>query len=154
MIPATNKKERKENIQFMAGNAVGCFFSGKMILSLYKIWHMYKYNILYYHLLDSQSLPTISRDSTRLTGGNNPMAEIQLSTPQKRKLRSNSTPSPMQSSSAKWKSPRRCVKDCPKSHVKVTLYVFKMHLLTGLVDSYFLILNILLRCRGILGIKQ
>ncbi|XP_075079594.1 cell division control protein 6 homolog B-like isoform X2 [Nicotiana tabacum] len=76
---------------------------------------MYKYNILYYHLLDSQSLPTISRDSNRLTGGNNPMAEIQLSTPQKRKLRSNSTPSPMQSSSAKWKSPRRCVKDCPKS---------------------------------------
>nr|XP_016503225.1 PREDICTED: cell division control protein 6 homolog B-like isoform X1 [Nicotiana tabacum]XP_016503227.1 PREDICTED: cell division control protein 6 homolog B-like isoform X1 [Nicotiana tabacum]XP_016503228.1 PREDICTED: cell division control protein 6 homolog B-like isoform X1 [Nicotiana tabacum] len=47
------------------------------------------------------------------------MAEIQLSTPQKRKLRSNSTPSPMQSSCAKWKSPRRCVKDCPKSHVKM-----------------------------------
>ncbi|KAL3367319.1 hypothetical protein AABB24_011847, partial [Solanum stoloniferum] len=77
-------------------------------------------------------MPTIiDRRSTRVSGGSKVADPIAIngeidSTPQKRKLRSSSTtedsrvtsditPSPLKSSPSKWKSPRRCVNDSPKS---------------------------------------
>lgn len=82
-------------------------------------------------------MPTIvDRRSTRVSGGSkvaDPIASEIESTPQKRKLRSSSssttedsritsdlTPSPLKSSPSKWKSPRRCVNDSPKSTLNVT----------------------------------
>ncbi|KAG5603066.1 hypothetical protein H5410_034436 [Solanum commersonii] len=77
-------------------------------------------------------MPTIvDRRSTRVSGGSKVADPIAIngeidSTPQKRKLRSSSTtedsrvtsdltPSPLKSSPSKWKSPRRCVNDSPKT---------------------------------------
>ncbi|OIT33836.1 PREDICTED: cell division control protein 6 homolog B-like [Nicotiana attenuata] len=71
------------------------------------------------------------RRSPRVSGGSEVAGqtvirnEIGVSTPSKRKIRSNSTseddvvtstitPSPMEISPCKWKSPRRCVNDSPK----------------------------------------
>lgn len=125
-------------------------------------------------------MPTIGdRRSTRVSGGSKVADQITVqgeidSTPRKRRLRSSSsstaedsvgtsnlTLSPMKSSPSKWKSPRRCVNDSPKSSQNVIqllrlCYVFSICFLLQAFPSGFVLIGLMfsVEFRQIAEIKQ